>query len=157
MIIAGMGITPLSLWSARASALVLAALLGLSVAYWTLRWPAAANADGVSEVAQAANSRERTPDLRALQTLLGARTDDALAGNASASDVHYRLTGVVAERGGSGAALIATDGKPARAVRVGQRVDEHWMLQSVDRRRAVLATDANAAPSLTLELAAPKD
>lgn len=64
----------------------------------------------------------------------------------------YVLTGVVADQSQGGAALIAVDGKPPKAVRVGATVDGSLVLQSVTARRAVLAADAKSPASVTLEL-----
>ena len=69
----------------------------------------------------------------------------------------YVLLGVVADRDHSGAALIAVDGKPAKPYRVGARVDDGLLLQSVAPRRAVLASSADAPASVTLELPVPTD
>jgi general secretion pathway protein C len=62
--------------------------------------------------------------------------------------------GVVSDRSQQGAALIVVDGKPARPYRVGSQVDEGLVLQSVQARRAVLASSANGPAVLTLELPA---
>ncbi len=62
------------------------------------------------------------------------------------------LVGVVANRNRGGAALISIDGKPARPYRVGARVDDALVLQSVAPRRAVLADSLQGPASLTLEL-----
>lgn len=66
-------------------------------------------------------------------------------------DARYQLIGVVAPRGGQGAAgagvaLIAVDGKPARAYRVGAVIDGATVLQSVQARGAALGP--RGAPAL---------
>jgi general secretion pathway protein C len=66
------------------------------------------------------------------------------------------LVGVVAGRSNKGAALIAVDGKPARAFRVGSKIDEGVVLQAVEPRRARLGSGADAATALTLEMPAPR-
>lgn len=73
---------------------------------------------------------------------------------AAAASVAGRLAlvGVVANRNRGGAALISIDGKPARPYRVGARVDDALVLQSVAPRRAVLADSLQGPASLTLEL-----
>ena len=63
----------------------------------------------------------------------------------------FILTGLIAA-GRSSVALIAFDGKPARAYRVGARVDEGLVLQSVDKRSARLGSTVKATATLTLEL-----
>lgn len=66
----------------------------------------------------------------------------------------FQLLGVAAPRGGGraeGVALVAVDGKPARAFRVGAVVDGELVLQSVDRRGAAFGPRGGAA-AFTLEL-----
>jgi len=64
----------------------------------------------------------------------------------------YKLVGVVAPRGaGPGVALIAIDGQPPRAYRVGARVDGATVLRSVQWRAARLGT-AGVPGEITLEL-----
>jgi general secretion pathway protein C len=64
----------------------------------------------------------------------------------------FVLTGVVADKAQSGAALIALDGQASKPYRVGATVADGLVLQSVSARRAVLATALNAPASLTLEM-----
>lgn len=64
------------------------------------------------------------------------------------------LQGVVANRAARGVALIAVNGKPARPYRVGSRIEDRYVLQSVAARSAVVAR-ADNGPALTLELAPP--
>ncbi|MGH8803367.1 MAG: type II secretion system protein N, partial [Polaromonas sp.] len=66
----------------------------------------------------------------------------------------FSLVGVVTE-GPGGAALLAVDGKPARPYRVGSRIDEGTVLQSVGPRHAVLAASADGPPLQRLELPGP--
>jgi general secretion pathway protein C len=63
------------------------------------------------------------------------------------------LIGVVAGTSG-GTALIAVDGKPAKPFRVGGKVEEGLVLQSVAKRQAVLAASAKGPALMTLELSA---
>ena len=60
----------------------------------------------------------------------------------------------MADRSSSGAALISVDGKPAKPFRVGASVDGRLILQSVQGRRAVLATGMDAPAEVTLDLPA---
>lgn len=71
----------------------------------------------------------------------------------------FKLIGVMApkdaERGrGQGVALIAVDDKPARAYRIGARVDQALVLQSVAQRSAVIGP-AQGAPAVRLDLPLP--
>jgi general secretion pathway protein C len=68
----------------------------------------------------------------------------------------FRLVGVVAPKSPrrlEGLALIAVDGKPAKAYRVGAAIDGNLVLQSVHARGAALGM-RGGPPDLTLELPA---
>lgn len=78
-----------------------------------------------------------------LSRLLGADAPVVVeAAPAPAADARFQLLGVVAARNNSGSpegvALIAVDGKPAKAYRVGAVVDGSQILQSVKARSAEL-------------------
>lgn len=68
------------------------------------------------------------------------------------ADGQVKLLGVVAPRPGHGGglALVAVEGKPPRALRVGQALESGLVLQTVSHRRAEFARDGKAA--LVLEL-----
>jgi general secretion pathway protein C len=72
------------------------------------------------------------------------------------ADARFRLIGVVAPRaaaaGRQGLALIAMDGKPAKAYRVGSEVDAGLVLQAVHARGASLGPRGQAA---VVDLALP--
>lgn len=76
----------------------------------------------------------------------------------AAPDARFQLIGVVAPRAQSaareGVALIAVDGKPARAYRVGAVIDGQTILKSVAARGAMLGPRDGAA-QVTLNLAPP--
>jgi general secretion pathway protein C len=59
------------------------------------------------------------------------------------------LIGVIASASGQGSALIATDGQPPKAYRVGQMVQDGVTLESLTARQAVLKS-ANAQWQLEL-------
>lgn len=68
----------------------------------------------------------------------------------------FKLVGVAAPKDGAlsqGLALISFDGKPAKAIGVGRTVGDGWVLQSVHRRGARVATNLGAQ-TLDLELPA---
>jgi len=79
----------------------------------------------------------------------------AMAAPPVQADARFRLIGVVAPRAvaasGEGLALIATDGKPAKAYRVGKPVDGDLVLQSVHSRGASLGLAGQPA-QVALEL-----
>lgn len=67
----------------------------------------------------------------------------------------FKLVGVAAPRESSmagGVALIAVDGKPARAITVGRSIDDGWVLQSVHRGGARLSSNLGAS---TIDLEVP--
>lgn len=95
-----------------------------------------------------------------LSRLLGADAPAALAIAAPepAADARFNLVGVLSPRAPQaareGVALIAVDGKPARAFRVGTVVDGQNVLQSVNARGAALGP--RDGPSLiALKIAPP--
>lgn len=93
-------------------------------------------------------------DAQVLARVLGA-TGPALAGGVGgAAAPRLRLLGVVADRQGVGAALIAVDGRPVRAYAVGSRVTDDWVVQSVGPRQAVLAATPSGPAALTLAMPA---
>lgn len=77
--------------------------------------------------------------------------------HAVATDARFHLIGVVAPRSAKasdeGLAVIAFDGRPAKAYRVGAAVDGDLVLQSVHARGAALGPPGQA-PQVALELAA---
>jgi general secretion pathway protein C len=93
-----------------------------------------------------------------LTRLLGADPPPELAAaeNEPPPDNRFQLIGVVAARpqaAREGVALIAVDGKPARAYRVGATVEGQTVLKSVAARGATLGPRDGAA-QVTLSLAA---
>ena len=142
---------------ARLSALVIWALVAATGVFWGLRlWvrtPAVpANAVAVATATAAAGDMTR---------LLGAAPVEApLALIAPEASARFRLVGVMAPKAGSaaaarpyGVALIAVDGKPARAFAVGAALDEELVLQSVSLRGASIGP-AQGGSGLKLELPA---
>jgi general secretion pathway protein C len=82
----------------------------------------------------------------------------ATAAPAPAADARFELVGVVSPRspqaGREGVALIAVDGKPAKAYRVGAAVDGDQVLKSVSARGATLGPRGGTA-AITLDIAPP--
>ena len=83
----------------------------------------------------------------------------AMAAPEPAADARFQLIGVVSPRSSQaaqeGLALIAVDGKPAKAFRVGSRVDGDNVLQSVAARGATLGPRGGAA-LVALRINAPE-
>lgn len=149
--------------ASRGLAFVIWAAVAASTVFWGLRLfvrapqaPAHTAAVGIDAPARA--------DLSAL---LGAEPASAPAAAAApVADNRFRLLGVVADRGradataGSkaarphaahGVALIAVDGKPARAFRLGAAVEGDTVLQGVSARGATLGP-RGGAPAVMLEI-----
>ncbi len=125
-----------------------------SAAYWGLK---VSGGDASGPVAAAGLRQPAPADPAAIARLLGA-SGGAAAQAASpqpSAASRFQLVGVVADKSQHGAALIVVDGKPAKHYRIGARVDEGLVLQSVQPRRAVLAPSMQGEPAITLELPAP--
>jgi general secretion pathway protein C len=150
-----MPLKSLNFWGPRLSAFFVAALVAASMTYWVLRWPDVSAADaflqGVPEAGYTQTSVP--PDSQVLARLMGndrkGATEAAFSGGLAS---RFVLSGVVAGATGSGAALIAVDGKPVRSYGVGSRVVDGLVLQAVAPRRAMLAEGPHAPASVTLEM-----
>lgn len=142
--------------SARIAAFAAWAALAASVVFWALRlWstpiatPPHATVVAVAGAMQGDRAR-----------VLGSDAAPAAPGAAlpvAPADARFKLLGVVAPRapgsGVAGVALIATDGNPAKAYRVGAAVDGELVLQSVRSRAASLGPRGQPA-QLELQLPA---
>ena len=136
---------------ARLSAFVIWALVAASVVFWGLRLFATAPPVPPNAVAVGGGATARVD----LSRLLGAAPVAPVAVVAEASS-RFRLLGIMAPHGAvsgtpQGVALIAIDGKLARAFRVGAALDNELVLQSVSLRSAAIGP-ARGAPTLRLEL-----
>ena len=130
--------------------MVVWAAAAASVAWWGLRvWGGASQAP--SSEAPPAVAPAPVADQAAVARLLGAV---APAGPAMAPVAVNRfvLLGVMASPSRMGSALIAVDGKPGRAFRVGSKVDEGIVLESVEPRKARLAPVAGGGEPIFLEM-----
>jgi general secretion pathway protein C len=127
------------------------ALVAGSAAYWGLKLGSPPGGSAVA-VAQRANA---PVDPAAVARVLGASPSMATATPTPTAASRFALVGVVASASHQGAALISIDGKPPKPFRVGAALDEGVVLQSVDARRAVLASGANGPVVATLELPLP--
>jgi general secretion pathway protein C len=146
-----MHLPPTSHWTPRLCAFALALLLGWSGVYWTLRWPQGTQANSPSAAALE-QPNQPDADVRALTRLLGASAQDSSPTQPVAASSRMRLSGVVADPRGAGAAVIALDGQPPRSYRVGSGVADGLMLQSVAPGKAYLAANRQAPASVVLEV-----
>lgn len=143
---------PKSQWWPRSAAFVLWALAAASAAFWGLRMT---DSRAGLQAPAVANAPAGQADAAAVGRLLGAAvaTPSAAAPNVAS---RFVLTGVVAAASHRGAALIAVDGKPPKPFRVGARIDDNLVLQSVAPRQALLGAATDGPALITLELPALK-
>jgi general secretion pathway protein C len=143
---------------ARLSAFVIWSLVAATAMFWALRLTASPAAGPPYAVAVSKSAVVRGD----LTRLFGAppRLAVAAAGPAAEAPSRYKLLGVMAPRSpaaqaeeGRGVALIAVDGKPAKAYPIGARLDGDLVVQSVGLRTAAIGT-AQGARSVLLELPA---
>ncbi len=137
---------------ARWSTLVVWALVGAGALFWGLRLFASAPV-APPGTAVAINGPAVRGDLT---RLLGADPPPVPAAAEPPPDARFQLIGVVTPRAAAfareGLALIAVDGKPPKAFRVGAVVDGGTVLKSVAARGAMLGP-RDGAPQVTLNLA----
>ena len=143
---------------ARLSAFVIWSLVAATAVFWALRFgvhapQAPAHAVPIDRAAAPRGDLAR---------LFGAAPVLAFAPEAQAPEApsRFRLIGVMAPKssipegtGAYGLALIAIDGKPAKAFAVGARLDSEMVLQSVGLRTASLGS-SQGARTVLLELPA---
>ncbi len=129
--------------------MVLWALAATSVVFWGLRLssPSDSLAPPAVTVAPAA-----PPDPVVLSRFFGGTPAETLVTVAPEASSRFVLLGVVADSDQQGAALIAVDGKSARPFRVGAKLSDDFVLQSVTTRAATLGASAGSAPAFTLQL-----
>ena len=140
---------------ARVSAFVIWALVAASAVFWGLRLSVAAPQAPQNTVAVGDTGALRGD----LARLLGAAPVQlASAAPTPESASRFKLIGVMAPKAGKavvggehGVALIAVDGKPAKAFAVGARLDGELMLRSVSLRTASIAPASGESP-FVLEL-----
>jgi general secretion pathway protein C len=142
---------PHNIWWLRIATFTLAALAAASAAYWALNLSTPAPVPPSDLVFSDARP---TSNPQVLAQLLGGGQAGAAPVKSDASASRLKLTGVVANRGQDGYALIAIDEQPAKHYRVGSQVSDKLMLQSVAPRSAALAIDREAPVSVTLDLPA---
>jgi general secretion pathway protein C len=133
-------------WAPRLVAFVVWALALASVAYWGLK----ATSAPYGPLAAVAGQAALAVDTVAVAHVLGSVGPLPVA--AVNSSTRFVLSGVIAEKGRSGAALIAVDGKTPKLYRVGSLVDGALLLQSVGPRRAELAPSMDGPAAFALEL-----
>jgi len=143
---------------ARVAVLGVWALVALSAAYWGLRLFTTPMPVPAQTPVAVADAMPRGDLARLLGPDPVVVADEAPAEAEPLADARFSLVGVVSPRGSStsptGVALIAVDGQPARAFRVGAPVDGRVVLQTVAHNRVTLGPRDGAA-TVALELAPP--
>ncbi|RYZ12384.1 MAG: general secretion pathway protein C [Comamonadaceae bacterium] len=137
-------------WPASVATVAVWALAAASIVFWGLRLTAPADALAPPAVASA----PAAVDTVAVGRLLGAVDAPAVAAATPDAASRFVLLGVIADTDGQGAALIAVDGKPARPFRVGGKLADGYVLQSVGARAAKLGGSAQGPAAFTLQLPA---
>lgn len=136
-------------WGVRLGTLAVWALAASSVAYWGLRLTA--RPPGMPTPIEA--PAPLAANVPAMAQLLGAVASQPHQDAAPPVSSRFALVGVLAgQKGGSGAALIAVDGQPAKPYRVGATVDAGLALQSLGPRRATLGAGQDGVATVTLEM-----
>jgi general secretion pathway protein C len=124
-------------------------LAGLSASYWGLR--AWGDAELVTVPAPAAESIAVDPE--AVARGLGAVSAVTAQGEGEPVEAsRHVLLGVVRDAAGRGAALIASDGKPARPYRIGAELPDGLHLRELTPREALLGP---AEGAITQRLSLP--
>ncbi|MET3914614.1 general secretion pathway protein C [Variovorax sp. OAS795] len=136
-------------WHAPFTTAGLWALAAGAAVFWGLRL-----ASPTEPVAAAATMPRASvsADADAVARLFGAVSSSDAAPAAPEAASRFALSGVVADPLNQGAALIAIDGKPPRPFRVGSRVGDNYVLQSVGVRSATLGASAQGPAAFTLQL-----
>jgi general secretion pathway protein C len=117
-------------------------LAGLSASYWGLRWWGSPALVPVPQLAPERVGIEQEAVARALGEPSGSPAAPAEA----AAPSRHQLLGVVRDAQGRGAALIASDGQPARPYRVGAALPDGLVLRELGPREALLGPDAGGSP-----------
>ena len=140
--------------SARLSAFVIWALVAATAVFWVLRLAVSAPPAPAHSVASSEGTARAD-----LARLLGAPPVEAtVAVAAPEASSRFKLLGIMAPKHArsdgpshGGLALIAVDGKPARAFPVGAHVDGDLVLRSVSLRTASIGT-AQGSQTVLLEI-----
>jgi len=83
---------------------------------------------------------------------LGGNQRDPVAAPAPAAPSRFTLLGVVAGVQRHGVAVIAAEGKPAKSLRVGGKVEDGLLVQAVERRSVRLGPTMDGPTTVTLNL-----
>jgi general secretion pathway protein C len=123
-----------------------------SAVFWVLNSPSGSAVFGVPLVqgSALANSASSVQASVHMARVFGVQAPVPEVSIAQSS--RFQLLGVVAGASGHGSALIALDGQPPRAFRVGQTVTDGVVLQSLSPKQAQLGVSAQGAALFSLSL-----
>jgi general secretion pathway protein C len=136
-------------WPSATATTGLWALAAASIVFWGLRLMSPSDAVAPPAVNTGASP---TVDSTAVAQILGAVPSQAVVAATPDAASRFVLQGVVADTDQQGAALMAVDGKPPRPFRVGAKVADSYVLQSVSTRAATLGASLDSAAAFTLQL-----
>jgi len=136
-------------WHAPVATTGLWALAAGTAVFWGLRLASPPEPVAAAATMPAASV---SADADAVARLLGAVSASEAAPAAPEAASRFALSGVVADPFNQGAALISIDGKPPRPFRVGSRVGDGYVLQSVGVRSATLGASVSGPAAFTLQL-----
>jgi len=141
----------------RILALFVWAAVAASVAYWGLRWLSKPMAVPPGTSSVALNTAPQGDIVRLFKAPKSAETETAPQEQQSALAARIQVLGVVAPRAGQvGVALMAVDGKPPRAYRIGAAVDGEQVVQAITQQSVQIGpVGGTAAVNLSLPLLPP--
>ena len=125
-----------------------------SLVFWVLQFPHAYTVTPAAEVPSPTALPAPSPASSAALRLWGAQAIQAEV--SIAQSARFQLLGIVARGSGDGSALMAVDGQPPQAYRVGQVVADGLVLQSLSPLQARLALAGSQAQAFTLTLPDPE-
>ena len=123
-----------------------------SATFWVLSFPSGSTQQGLAMVQSPGQTVGTSSSQWALNKGRALGVQTSLPEVSIAQSSRFQLWGVVAGTSGKGSALIAVDGQPPRAFRVGQTVADHWVLQSLGPKQAQLGATAQGFDLFTLKL-----
>jgi general secretion pathway protein C len=141
------------LWPGAWAALFWCAAVASAV-FWVLNFPSGSVVQGVPLVqgsAQAGSASSVQSSVH-MARVWGVQVQTPVPEVSIAQSSRFQLWGVVAGASGQGSALIALDGQPPRAFRVGQTVTDGVVLQSLGQKQAQLGVSAQGAALFSLSL-----
>ena len=141
------------LWPSAWAALLWCAAVASAV-FWVLNFPSGSAVQGVPLVqgsAQATSASSVQSSVH-MARAWGVQVPAPVPEVSIAQSSRFQLWGVVAGASGQGSALIAVDGQPPRAFRVGQTVTDGVFLQSLGPKQAQLGVSAQGSALFSLSL-----